>query len=331
MKFLFYSDAHWREDRLEDLEWAHDQIGDMAVKLKVDAVINGGDTFHDKGLIKTRVFDALYRSRKKWAEDGLKNIDIIGNHDPADKAGKIHPLKVFEEFDGWHVVDSPRYIEECGFYAVPYVKDIKSHLHDKSEFDLIAHTGVLTADMGGIKDSDSVDPKCFSGYNKVFLGHYHKRQKIKPNIYYIGSPIQQTFAEADQKKGVLYYNRDRGTVQFIEIKGTRKHYEVVVSWDKGKPVYKKPEGLKKIDIVKFKISGTSEQVKSVSRDRLSKGLGCDQIKIDRKVNDDAFSRLRIEPEETDDLRSLAAKYVDFINPDLDRKKLMEALDAVTCG
>jgi len=50
---------------------------------------------------------------------------------------------------------------------------------------------------------ESVGSDIFDGYDYVALGHIHKPQKIKKNIYYSGSPLSLSFSENYQKSMIL--------------------------------------------------------------------------------------------------------------------------------
>ena len=321
MKFLFYSDLHLDEPHLEVCEQVLDEIMGVALDIGVDYTINGGDTFHKRGIIKTKLFSALYNKRKRWADEGIKNIDIIGNHDQADAAGLIHPMKVFEQFDGWRVIDKPWSVPELDMTFVPYRKNYDGIMFHG---DTVIHAGICGAYLNDKKqDEDGIPAQDFNSAKKVFAGHYHRRQKIGKNIHYIGSPYQQNFGERDQSKGVLYYNQTTGKVTFIEIKGTPKYYYVNVSFKDDKAKKMKvdlSDGVVKGDRLKVFVKGTIEQSSMVTRAGLQVKFPDQSIEIDRDIQEESYSRLNVDEDEG--VEGLFEKYVDFVEPDLDKGKLM---------
>jgi DNA repair exonuclease SbcCD nuclease subunit len=323
VKFLLYSDVHLRPERQRDFEIVFESIRTIAREERVKVLINGGDMFHVKGIIKTSVFDFLVSEREKMYRDGLINIDIIGNHDQADRDGKIHPLRCFEVFDGWRVIDDYEYIDEYKMHFLSYTKDVPKALasvKNRKGTDLIAHTGVREAYMNDTyKDEDGVEVDVFKGFRKVWLGHYHLSQVCGSNIEYIGSPMQQSASEAGHQKGVKIFDNKTGKSKFVAIHGTQRYFSVPVTFgDDGKIKYKKPKDAKKNDVVTYKIEGTREQLKSVG----SKIKGDHQIKISKKIVDAGKERIAVKDFKTDDHESFIKKYIDHVDCGLDKKKLM---------
>ena len=62
------------------------------------------------------------------------------------------------------------------------------------------------------KDTDGVPLDYLKPFRRVFSGHYHYRSKLE-NVQYIGSPLQQNFAEMGQDQGVLIYDSEKETVK----------------------------------------------------------------------------------------------------------------------
>jgi len=343
VKFLLYSDLHMRPETLRECEMVHDKIGEIAQDMAVDYLLNGGDTHHHRGSIGTRVLDVLYRKRREWYEAGLKNIDTIGNHDQEDKAGEIHAMKVFEQFDGWKVFDKPTEFEAKGLdrsiFFVPYMlparmiqvlsgigKVVKGQKRDIPVSDLVCHADVVGAMMGNFKQTEGVGLEVFERFHNVFSGHYHMRQKVG-NVQYIGSPYQQNFGEAGQKKGVLYYNQKADKTMFVEIKGTPRFHTVGIEWEDGRRKIVKPKGMTRNDRIRVRVSGTSEQCNSVQKADLEKRFPCKSMKVEREVRDEVFSRLKVDTD-VSDTRTLAREYMEFVNPPLNQKKLMKIFDEV---
>ena len=316
---------HLRVENIESFVKCHRAIGDIAQKNSVDFLVNCGDMFDKRGVIKTILLKVLYEERSRWCDDGLVNIDIVGNHDQADRDGEIHPLKVYERFRGWKVFDKPCLEDYHEMLFLPYVRDTEGVLksfkkHD--QMDCVGHCGVSGATSNGtegglpIKDIEGVHPKFFRRFKNVFLGHYHAHQKIK-NIIYIGSPMQHSFGEVGQTKGVLFYDQATGKKRFIEIGGLPRFHDVEVTFKKGKPVYDLPE-VSPFDKVRAIVRGSSKEVSKITKSTL--GLPC-FTKIENKTQSEMVSRLKV-----DDIGNeieLIEKYVDFVEHPFKRKELME--------
>ena len=328
MKHLLYSDSHWRPERLNDLIACHEAIGDIAVDYGVvgsgGLVINGGDTFHTRGLIHTECFDALRKTRKNWYSKGIKrHVDVIGNHDQADRDGLIHPMKIFEEFPGWLVVDKPFIDHKLKIAFIPYMRLFEDYIDGLPDsfktFTAIIHAGVRDAWMNDlIQDKDGIPVEKLKKFKRVFSGHYHKRHTVG-NVQYIGSPMQQSFSEMGQDKGVLIFDTETNAVEFVPVSGTPRHYEIICSWEDEKPVFSEKSHITDQDIVRVKAVGRKEQVMSLTRESIS--IDCRSLKISRELRDEAVSRIVVLGDDANE--SLIEKYVDHICPPLDRGKLLE--------
>lgn len=328
MRFLLYSDLHIRPERIDDCEVVLRAIPELVVKYKVDHIINGGDTFNTRGVLRTSCFQTLYDHYNKWKDLGISQTIIVGNHDQEDKAGEIHPMSIFADvYKRWYVIDRPCVImfgkEEYGFS--PYVLDPISAIKEmKSAKDIFVHWGFKGArrNAGNI-DGDGVDPKLVSHFRRVWSGHYHYRNSFE-NIQYIGSPLQQNYGERDQEKGVFIYDTKTQKIEFVAIEGTKKHWEINVSWVDGKEVYSGDlKAINPKDHVRVVAHGDLESVSNFNKDKAIKKLKCVDIKLDRDIKEKTFSRMNIKSEEIHTPISLVEKYVDFVETDLDKALLLD--------
>jgi len=347
--YLFYSDLHIRPERIEDCEIVLSSIEKIALSLQKErgrqvVIVNGGDTFNTRGLIKTSCFDTLYKHYHSWANNGLEQMILVGNHDQEDKEGLIHPMKVFQQFDGWAVIDKPMVYSGVAYF--PYMNKSLIQSEIKKAIKLgakiaVVHWGIQGAMMNeGHADSEGVPSSWLSGFDKVFSGHYHYRNSFD-NIQYIGSPMQQNFGEINQQKGVLVYDSENNKIDFIEIKGTSKHYEIEISQEedyseksdskkdskksRSKEVFKggTKEDVKSKDFIRIKVKGDSEFCSSIDRNKYSERYGVSSVKVEREVKDKHISRLNIETSDILSTESIMQKYVDFVDTHLDKNKLMK--------
>lgn len=331
---ILYSDMHLRPERLEDCETALDAVFKQAVATmkatkKPVLVVNGGDTFNTRGVIKTHCFDVLVRHYKRWADEGINQVIIVGNHDQEDRDGEIHPMRCFHDWKKdvyWKVVDSPMYLEAQGILKrslfCPYMKSdkIKEMLDTTdADMDLFVHWGILGAQMNDFKkDTTGIPIAWMKKFRNVFSGHYHLRSEIE-NAHYIGSPFQQNFNEMNQKKGMLIYEKNK--ISFKEIEGTKKHYEVEVGFKEEVPEIKGDCEAKENDFVRVKVKGDSEQCSTITQDWISKHIKCRDVKVEREVRDKSFSRLSLDQKDVLDPNLIASKYVEFMDSGLDKKRL----------
>jgi DNA repair exonuclease SbcCD nuclease subunit len=325
-KFLLYSDLHVRPERLRDCEYVLEKVGQLALEHKVDYVLNGGDTFHTRGLIRTSCFDRLYHHYSEWADSGIKQIILVGNHDQEDKAGDIHPMRVFGNFKGWSVVSRPVAWPDKKLAFFPYLLSItEKDLLKYKGYDAFVHWGIQGAKRNDWNvDSDGVPTKYLRPFRRVFSGHYHYRNSFE-NVQYIGLPLQQDFGEMGQDKGILVYDQEKEKVEFCEIKGTPKHFEVKVSFDaKGKAVFSGAEEVQEKDFCRVEVEGEKENVSRFTKEDFKKGTGKNcSTRIQRVIRDKSFSRLDIQAAERHSYESLMNKYVSFVETSLNKKRLLD--------
>lgn len=201
-----------------------------------DAILFGGDLFHQRGAVSTDVLFGTYQAIKRmsWYHGGAMCM-IPGNHDYSDRAGSIHSLlglKSEEEYaptiqdSSWSLYEVKDEKEpwniKVNIWTIPYqeskenfklaIKDLRKLMlstNKSAKFNiLLAHQGI----QGSIVGSDfvlssqhdiSVDdiPDWF---NLCLFGHYHKHQKIKDNAYYIGASHQHNWGDANDPRGFLH-------------------------------------------------------------------------------------------------------------------------------
>jgi len=322
-KILFYSDTHLAPERLDALSVVYDKVGEIAEEHNAH-IVCGGDTFDVRGTIHTSCLDFLHKKFVVWKKKKLKQTILVGNHDQEDRVGLVHAMGIFRHFD-WNVVDQPmQFVEIPKFVFYPYIKDLTRDqiLPGKGKIAVV-HWGIRGAKRNDSNiDAEGVPAEWLSQYAKVYSGHYHYRNKFL-NIQYIGDPLQKDFGEMGQKKGVILLDTKTGQDEFIEIKGTPQHFEVIVKFEDGKRIVEKPKGILAHDRVRVKVSGDIEQCAQVDREYAIKVAGTDNVTIAREPKEKHFSRLSIEPAEVHNVEALAKKYVDFVDTDLTRSRLLE--------
>ncbi|PIE98354.1 MAG: exonuclease SbcCD subunit D [Treponema sp.] len=113
------------------------------------------------------------------------------------------------------------------------MRQIKPHISKKTPSVLIAHlftiNGITSStERQFIGSAELIDPEILSGFSYIALGHLHRFQKIRNNIYYSGSPLAYAFDEAKYEKYILSVEIDCKdltaipTVKPIPIKPSRK-------------------------------------------------------------------------------------------------------------
>ena len=128
MKIALVSDLHihnWREfsepgeqgvpTRLGHCADVLADVGNYATDNEVTTVVIGGDIFHKRGVLYTQAYN-LVVAHLSWMKDlGLTVLVVDGNHDHADKAGRVHAVEALSSaglvrsiqpeygFENWHL------------------------------------------------------------------------------------------------------------------------------------------------------------------------------------------------------------------------------------
>jgi DNA repair protein SbcD/Mre11 len=202
MKFLFRTDVHvadkspasWKADYAEEIWSSLEQIGGMARKYKVNAVLDGGDYFHVKA--STRNSHSLVaRSAEIQANYPCQTYVVPGNHDIAynnlDSLDGQQPLRVLFASQVFQRLGE-MWIQEGDFktrvVGVPYnprrsLEDLQA-IQKGDEDRLIAVVHALAAEDPPPEAEDFMGEPIFRYADMVteggpdiwLFGHWHKDQ-----------------------------------------------------------------------------------------------------------------------------------------------------------
>lgn len=215
------------------------QIREHAVAIGADLVLFGGDLFHVRKHIPVRTFNAVYDEMARFSLEKIPIVMIHGNHDQVDKAGDEYSIYAFSSF--LHVVDKPGWVyadgidkTEYAIMAVPYTEDVEAVkqlvsepcLNSSAHKIFLGHFGV----QGALVGSDFVYPGTYDPnvtdlepdrFDAVFLGHFHKYQKLAENAYYVGAPLQHNWGDTGEERGFLIYDTETCTHEFVPLKAPK--------------------------------------------------------------------------------------------------------------
>jgi DNA repair exonuclease SbcCD nuclease subunit len=259
MKILIFSDLHIHphkksSERLKDCLNALDWVFSVAEERRVRNLVFLGDLFHDRQKIDVLAYQRTFEILERRMSSKMFRLDLLlGNHDlwhyERLDVSSVNPLRSIE---GIRVIDSPSVVEitdgsdsfQMGFlpYTHSPVEDIatldrawKDSDENKARRVLGGHIAVdgavwnvrhnTLSDVVVEHEGDMVrvGPEIFKKWDRVFLGHYHAAQKMDGKVEYVGSPLQLSFGEADQKKHVLIYDTENDSVEYVENKFSPKH------------------------------------------------------------------------------------------------------------
>lgn len=237
-----------------------DEILRIADEEKVDAVLVAGDIFDVKHIYphERDMFLTWVLRMQDWCQrNNAKTILIDGNHDLLTE-GYTHLrfLSILQrklthveivEITPKNVWLTDKIVVGCcpaRYYDTEGLNSVVQVLYSKANGDLWKKSGEYGASekhpdlyfiamvheciMGSVNSTGwmadkgpKLDPSIPVDY--WCLGDIHKMQKVLPNAWYSGSPIQHDFGDADDKRGVLIVDTAQPTEpKFVELHGVTK-------------------------------------------------------------------------------------------------------------
>lgn len=338
MKFIFFTDSHFHlftnyakpdkfypNDRFREQIEALQKVFDIAKEEKA-TVIFGGDLFHKRNAVDTRVYNEVF---KVFARN--QDVDVLllrGNHDATtnsvytdssiDTFDYLPNVSVFTSF-GVAEKNNVNIIFTAYGDETEEIKDyIKDNVQEGKVNILVGHLGVEGSLTGkgshrleGAFGYQDLQPEL---YDFILLGHYHRRQYFSnPNHFYGGSLMQQSFSDEQEANGVHLIDTDKLTTTFIPI-NTRKFITV-----QGDNI---PENIEELveqgHFIRF--IGTPEQAKALELDEVESNV---QVQMKKKYTVEK----RIDSEVTDDPVTIASSYADKYYPEA-KDKIVECLKEV---
>ena len=257
MKVLLSSDLHLYPHKksysrlqncLDVLSW----IFETAKEKQIKHILLLGDLFHEKQKIDVYTYQKSFEIFEKYMDGSVYVYFLLGNHDiwHLNKwdVSSVYPLKSLPNAT---VVNQPCTLQ-VGEYPIsflPYtpnpaedIVDIHNNSNHKILCGHCAIDGALLNVMGGVHSNVSVEhdgymakmtPDIFKDWDQVFLGHYHAKQIIKPNIEYVGSPLQLSFGEAFTHKEILVYDLETQEKEYVRNDFSPQHF-IIPQKDIGK-------------------------------------------------------------------------------------------------
>ena len=232
---LQIEDSQHLPDNLDRQFEAWDEIYKIALKYKVDYILNSGDLICNVNLSE----EGRTRLQRKFIEYDNpekypKHFIISGNHDVYnDEQTMIRPFKDLAKLvlHNYEMVElKPKFIKvskELSILAIPYRKGLttkdfyryvkKGHKkNDSKYFAVMAHfyaQGAVLAN-GYKKGGDVEFDKVLWDY--LALGDAHEFQKMCKRGFYSGAPVQHKFGDK-LPKGVIIYDLARHKHKFVAI------------------------------------------------------------------------------------------------------------------
>lgn len=238
---IIFSDLHLREDSADTVfNEVLPGIEAAALERNDREIVCLGDFWHIRYRVPVDLQNAVSAVLWNWNRKSLKLRLLPGNHDQINVAGE-NALEVFGEYQNVNVYTMPTW-DKDGFW-IPYrqdPKDVENTLQNSKSMPeypriLFMHHGIRGALMNDNRqDTEGLPIGMFSGFQKILCGHYHKRQNIGRDLFYIGSPYQTKADEANQDKGFAVWKD--GKLEFVNKRWGKRYHIVEVASYKSGPV-----------------------------------------------------------------------------------------------
>ena len=248
MKALVYGDLQATEGRERlfsspEINLQQHRVSLFYVKLEklfkhvgCDLLWDLGDTTDDRTAIPIPTINALLDGigRFKFNEHNFK---LIGNHEQYIRSTRVHAGRLF---NGTFSVFSQPEVKVIGGTTVvlaPYPDDHGALEKWLSEVKLttpksilLGHFQVAGSVVAGKSLIDGVGKDALKRFNLTLLGHVHRHQRLIEGVecYYLGSPFQLDFGEANDEKLVGVVDTDKCTVHFYKMFGFPRYSTVSV-------------------------------------------------------------------------------------------------------
>ena len=340
MKFVFFTDSHFHlftnyakpddefvNDRFKEQIEALQKVFDIAREEKAD-VIFGGDLFHKRNSVDTRVYNKVFELLAI-----NRDIDVYmlrGNHDSVTNSlytsssiepiGYLPNVHIFSSTDTFSFTDVNLVFEPYGDETEEIKEHIKGSYDENKTNILVAHLGVEGSLTGKgshrLEGAFGYQDLLPDNYAFILLGHYHRRQYFtNPNHFYGGSLMQQSFSDEQESNGVHLIDTDKLTTEFIPI-NTRRFITI-----QGEDIPENFDQLIEEDNF-IRVIGTANHAKVLEMDESMKDKNVEvQIKKEYTVEK------RIDSDVSDDPLTIASTYAKQYSPESENE-ILECLKEV---
>lgn len=193
----------------QDCERYIDWFIELVKTQNCDLILFLGDYHDHRNSINIHTMDFSLRILEKLDSVGIRVMKILGNHDLYYKDKRtISSIKYADKFKNIEVVRNQ--YSEGDVCFVPWLigeehKNMRK-IKDKYVMGHFELPKFLMNAMVAMPDHGELNQDDFSHVDKVFTGHFHKRQ-IQNNIHYIGNAFPHDFADAwDDERGAVILN-----------------------------------------------------------------------------------------------------------------------------
>jgi DNA repair protein SbcD/Mre11 len=221
------------QNRIEEMVYAgFDQAIDRIIQLRPDAVVHAGDVFHHVRP-KIKPLFVFKTGLDRLIDAGIPIIVISGNHDAPKSYNLTSPFRLFERVKDVHIAQRYRYerfeVGDHNFHCIPfclepgdYVDEFHKIERSNSNNDVLIMHGLVESlknrKMRSVGEHELNDSLLKRDFAYIALGHFHGQSQIAENAWYSGSVEYFNFGEANDRKGMLQVDLERGVAKPVEVR-----------------------------------------------------------------------------------------------------------------
>jgi DNA repair exonuclease SbcCD nuclease subunit len=208
-----------------------------------------GDWHHNRATLGIETLHRSYNSIKLLSESFEQVFFIAGNHDLYRKSDReIHSVEWASEFSNVKVITD--WFKHDNVTIAPWLigDDWKKLIGTSGKY-LFSHMEVPGFILNGhieMPDHGEINTKILSGWDTVFSGHFHKRQK-RGNIQYIGNAFPHNYSDAgDTERGATFLQWG-GDLEFLAWPMAPHYNTIKLSEMINNPTILRPRGYYRVD------------------------------------------------------------------------------------
>lgn len=228
-KGIFFTDIHFgkksnspthNQDCIDFLLWVKDQVAEH----NPNYLAFLGDWHESRSSLLLTTLHQSYKGAEILNSIGIPVYFLVGNHDMAMRHSRdVFSTIPFNEFSNFNVVSDPTVVKDINdkkMLFCPYLLSDEYHSILPNYIDCDYWAGhfefkdfVITGQT--IKMQEGPDHRLWDMIDKIFSGHYHKRQN-QDNVYFIGNTFPMDFSDAnDFDRGIMIFDHNDASVEYV--------------------------------------------------------------------------------------------------------------------
>ena len=281
---VLMTDTHADEDNLELIDNIFQQAIQLSNDVGVRYIFHAGDFFKSRSKQSIECLLGMKETFSRFSKNDKIMFCIHGNHDKRDQNSakgymnlyKDRNVKLFEKF-GVEIIGNVMFCMISFFPEgesfLDVYTELLTHIQDnyqqRVDKEKLIKVLICHASINGVRNNDGttvegdVEVDFFEYFDRVFVGHYHDRQKINNKIIYVGSTHQANYGE-DEYKGFTVIYSD-GSYKFHNAKFPLFIHEKIHVDDREEIQNFIKEHIGSNNNIRLTLVGSKEQVDSIQK------------------------------------------------------------------